>query len=353
MIGSDVRQRTASQDLQYLTVDDFIRTLVDARALKTAFELGLIDHLLERGASAIAALERALGVDPPGLRFLLDLLAVNQVIDQRGREVSLHERFAVALRYRDLLEMKLDFAGFVMNDFADLFTALIKDPGRFTGKARLFELFDYRRGLEPTIENYQRTRGWMRLTSTLTRYEALGCMRLHDFGGYRRMLDIGGNSGEFIVQLCRRHPELCGTVLDLPLVCEIGMEHVLPEPEHTRITFIKADIRKDPVPAGYDLIVFKSMLHDWPDEDAARFIAKASQSLNPGGTLLIFERGPIHVGKAAPPFSMLPILLFFRSYRPPSLYMRQLEALGFEEIVHREIELDTPFFLVTARKPAA
>ena len=155
------------------------------------------------------------------------------------------------------------------------------------------------------------------------------------------------------MQLCRRHPGLCGTVLDLPLVCEIGMEHVLPEPEHPRITFIKADIRRDPVPGGYDLIAFKSMLHDWPDEDAAHFIAKASQSLNPGGTLLIFERGPIHVGKAAPPFSMLPTLLFFRSYRPPSLYMGQLEALGFREVVCREIELDTPFFLVTARKPAA
>ena len=137
MTPSRAGQPTASQDLEYLTVDDFIRTLVDARALKTAFELGLIDHLLERRASAVAALERALGVDAPGLRFLLDLLAANQVIEQRDSEVSLHERFAVALRYRDLLEMKLDFAGFVMNDFADLFTALIKDPGRFTGKATI------------------------------------------------------------------------------------------------------------------------------------------------------------------------------------------------------------------------
>jgi len=32
----------------------------------------------------------------------------------------------------------------------------------------------------------------MRLTSTLTRYEAAACMELHDFSGYRRMLDIGG-----------------------------------------------------------------------------------------------------------------------------------------------------------------
>ena len=189
----------------------------------------------------------------------------------------------------------------------------------------------------------------MRLTSTLTRYEARACMQLHDFGRYRRMLDIGGNSGEFILQLCRKFPELHGTVLDLPLVCEIGMEHVLAEPEHPRITFVKADIRNDPLPAGYDLVTFKSMLHDWPEEEADRFITKAARSLSPGGTLLIFERGPIQARTTAPPFSMLPILLFFRSYRLPAVYMRRFEALGLQDIELREIELDTPFFLVTAR----
>jgi len=339
--------------LEFLVVDEYLRTLVAARALKTAFELGVIDYLFEHGTSSTAALGVALALDGHGLALLLDLLRVNGVVVVRAGEVSLGERFAVALRYRDLLEMKLDFAGAVINDFADLFTTLVKDPARFAGKARLFEIFDYRRALEPSTENYQRTRGWMRLTSTLTRYEALACMGLHDFGVYRRMLDIGGNSGEFVLQLCRRHPELRATVLDLPLVCEIGMEHVLAEPEHQRIGFIKADIRADPVPNGYDLIAFKSMLHDWPQDQAARIIAKAAEALLPGGTLLIFERGPMRVADAAPPFSLLPTLLFFRSYREPAAYIGQLEALGFQDLVRKEIALDSPFFLVAARKPVA
>jgi SAM-dependent methyltransferase len=340
-------------ELEFLVVDEFLRTLVDARALKSAFELGLIDYLVDYGSATTPALAATLAVDAQGMEFLLGLLRLNRVVAVGGHEVRLHDRFAVALRYRDLLEMKLDFAGAVMNDFADLFTALLKDPGRFTGSARLYQIFDYRRALQPSTENYQRTRGWMRLTSTFTRYEALACMQLHDFGNARRMLDIGGNSGEFLLQLCRRHPRLKGTVMDLPLVAEIGMEHVLPEPEHKRIGFLKADIRTDPVPAGYDLIAFKSMLHDWPADQAAGFIAKAAEALAPGGTLLIFERGPLRLGEAAPPFSLLPILLFFRSYREPDAYLAQLEALGFIDPACRHIELDSPFFLVSARKPAA
>jgi len=335
----------------FLIVDEFLRTLVDARALKTAFELGVIDRLIEQRRGSVEALGRIIGADRKGMQFLLDLLAANGVVEQHAGNLRLSTRFVDALRYRDLLEAKLDFAGFTINDFADLFTPLVKDPSGFMGRARLFELFDYRRCREWSPENYAATRGWMRFTSTLTRYEAQACLDLHDFSGYRRALDIGGNSGEFLLHLCRRNAALHGTVLDLPLVCEVGLEHVLGEAEAPRIGFLSADIRTDPLPVGYDLITFKSMLHDWPAQDARQFIEKAAAALAPGGTLLIFERGPLQIRDRAPDFSSLPILLFFRSYREPADYMMQLEALGFNDIVHRDVELDSPFFLIAGKKP--
>lgn len=347
---ADERREAGAQDLEFLIVDEFLGTIVGARALKTAFELGLVDRLVESRSGSVNALGRTLGTDEPGLRFLLDLLAANGVIEERKGDVRLSARFLSALRYRDLLETKLDFAGFTLNDFADLFTALVRDAGSFAGHARLYQLFDYRRCLDSTTENYAQARAWMRITSTLTRYEARACMRLHGFGAYRRMLDVGGNSGEFVLQLCRRHPALRGTVLDLPLVCEIGMEHVLAEPERSRIGFVKADVRNDPLPSGYDLIAFKSMLHDWPAEQAKSFVAKAAKALEPGGTLLVFERGPLRVREAAPAFSLLPILLFFRSYRPSTEYVTMLQELGFRDIEVRDIQLDSPFFVVAGRK---
>jgi SAM-dependent methyltransferase len=350
-VNAPLRPAQAPADLDFLVVDEFIRTMVDARALKTAFELGLVDRLLEQRSGSAEALGRALGVDTPGLRLLLDLLAANRVVEERAGDVRLGRRFLEALRYRDLLETKLDFAGFSINDFADLFTALVKEPRGFAGRARMFQLFDYRRCLEPSPENYAQVRAWMRITSTLTRYEARACMALHDFAGHRRALDVGGNSGEFLLQLCRRNAQLSGTVLDLPLVCEIGLEHLLSEPEAPRITFTKADVRSDPLPSGYDLITFKSMLHDWPAEVADTFLAKAANALAPGGTLLIFERAPLRVREATPPFSLIPTLLFFRSYRSPAEYAARLEALGLGEAALSEIQLDTPFFVLSAKKP--
>ncbi|MGE4048801.1 MAG: hypothetical protein AB7F35_28375, partial [Acetobacteraceae bacterium] len=63
-----------SLSLNFLSVEAFIKTLVDARVLKTAFEIGLIDRLTEHRSGSVEALTRALGLDQQGMRFLLDLL---------------------------------------------------------------------------------------------------------------------------------------------------------------------------------------------------------------------------------------------------------------------------------------
>ena len=342
--------QTAPPGFGFLGVDDYLSTLVGARALKSAFELQLVDRLIPRDSLPAADLGAAAGIDDLGLDFLLGLLEANGIVVREAEDVGLAPAFREILAYRDLLETKLEFAGFLLNDFADLFTTLVRDPAGFAGNARLFQLFDYRRGLEDKGDNYARTRSWMRLTSALTRYEAQAALALHDFGRYKRMLDVGGNSGEFLLQLCRRHAELSGTVADLPLVCDVGMEHVLGEPEHERIGFAKRDLRRDDLPGGHDLVCFKSMLHDWPEEQALGFIDKAADVVEPGGTLMIFERLPLLLDGATPPFSIIPILLFFRSYRDPAVYIDRLRARGFDRIERQEVELDTRFVLLTATR---
>lgn len=349
---AELYAKPSGSALEYLCVDAFLRSVVDAGALKAAFELRLIDLLQRRGTVPVEDLASHTSSDPRGLRFLLDLLNANHVVQTRDGVVALSPAFVKALRFRDLLETKLEFAGLMLGDFANLFTAMVANPQRFMRYAQVFRMFDYGRCLEATHENHRHTSHWMRLTSTLTRYEAPACLDLVDFSHHRRMLDVGGNSGEFVLQACRRHANLSGTVVDLPVVCDVGLENVLGHPESPRIGFMKADLRQEQLPAGHDLVTFKSMLHDWPIEDACRFLEKAADALVPGGTILIYERGPLEVHEQAPAFSALPVLMFFRSYRSPMAYLQKLQALGFVNLRCQLLHLDSPFFIVTARKPA-
>lgn len=339
-----------NQELEYLCVDSFMADVVSARALTSAFEIGLINDLLRHQPCGIDSVNSRLKIEPRGLHLLIDLLRASRVVDLQDESIKLSEQFATAMRYRDLLETKLYFANLVAPDFLKLFTALITNPRQFFEQAKIFELFSYQRCFQPTDQNYALTARWMRITTALTKYEAPVCMQYHDFSRYRRQLDIGGNSGEFVLRICKAHPNLQATVYDLPLVCDIGTRHILEEPEADRISFIKAHDAEDPIPQGFDLISFKSMLHDWPDIDMETFLAKAYHSLTPGGTLLIFERSRFESGAALPPYAIIPFLLFFRSYRSAEHYKTCLEKLGFRDIKIVEIQLEMPFILITATK---
>jgi hypothetical protein len=346
--GNDPR-KNRGRELDYLCVDDFIKNLFDARALATAFEIRLIDTLLEDKHATIDSLTVQLGMNSRGIRLLLDLLLANRVVENENGKLSLTEEFTYALQFRELLELKLIITNFAAHDLLDYFSELVSRPDQFVNKARFFKLFSYNRCFDYSQENYEQTKRWMRITTVLTKYEAQACMKFHDFSGYRHILDIGGNSGEFVRQICKRYPGVSATVFDLPLVCDIGLEHIRSESEADRITFIKGNALTDPLPEGFDLISFKSMLHDWPEKEAKQFIEKAKYSLSPGGTLLIFERSPIEVGEISYPYSMIPFLVFFHCFRSPRVYAKHLEDLGFQDIKLQRIDLETPFFLVTAR----
>jgi len=343
-------QDSRSKEFGYLAVDSFIKDIVDARALATALELRLIDYLVKNQPVALDELKKGFKGNAQGPPLLLDLLMANNVLEESKGEIRLTQPFEKALQYRDLLEAKLELARFVLPDFMDLFTTLIHSPDRLGGNSRISDFFCYHRSFEASPENYEVTKRWMRITTSLTKYEAQVCMKYHDFGQYQRLLDIGGNSGEFVLQICKRYPGIVATVFDLPLVCDIGQEHLRSEPEANRISFIKGNALTDALPQDFDLITFKSMLHDWPEKEAKQFIEKASHSLEPGGTLLIFERGPLEVRERTLPYSMIPFLLFFHSFRSPVIYEEHLKTLGFQEIAVEKIILETPFYLVTATK---
>ena len=92
-----------SEGTEYLCVDAFIKGVVEARALETAFETGLIDLLIEKRPLAQGEIEEHLNADERGASMLVGLLRSNNVIVEQGGRILLSEAFIKALRYRDLL----------------------------------------------------------------------------------------------------------------------------------------------------------------------------------------------------------------------------------------------------------
>ena len=331
----------------FLIIEPFLHDAIQARTLQAAFELGIIDALESNACLPESQVLRGRSCDSAGGKFLLQVLARSGVVQLNDKSVHLTESFRSALRFRDLLLTKLQFSELVAADFFNRMPQLLSSSEEFMETSKLFELFDYSRCFEVTPQNCLQAARWMKLTTTLTRYEAPVCVDNFDFSAHQRMLDLGGNSGEFAIQVCRRTPSLQAHVADLPVVCHVGARHVAEQQLSDRIRFHSLNFTQDQIPDGYDLITCKSVLHDWPDEYAVHIIKSAYNALPTGGCFLIFERQQWDFEAEATPYGSLPVMLFFRSYRKPEFYLSALEAAGFHSIKVQTIRLDLPFLLIS------
>lgn len=346
--------------LDYLEVDSFLIGFTAVQALHAALSLGLIDRLASAPGGSCDSARLATGLDPRGTGLLLDILHAGGVIETAGESSalrpsswSLSERFNRILRFREYIECRIEFARLITPDLLGRLPAFAASPENFMQGSSLFALFDYGRCFERTDENLAATKRWVRVTTAYTRHEAPVLLRLLDLSQQQHMLDIGGNSGEMVRQACERWPSLRATVIDLPLVCEVGQRHVAASPAAGRIRFAALDALSAPLPRA-DLVLFKSVLHDWPDEAVRLMLVNARKALTAGGRLLIFERcrgdlGAADLGADELGYGFLPLLLFFQGFRTPAAYEGLLGEAGFsiEQIV--TLKLDTRFCLIIAR----
>ena len=111
-----------------------------------------------------------------------------------------------------------------------------------------------------------------------------------DLAGRRRLLDVGGGSGAYPIELCRLHPGLTATVFDLPHVCEIAAGKADLAGLGDRIGTVAGDFLADAeLPGGHDVLLFSMILHDWDEPTNRMLLAKAHAALPPGGLVIVSE----------------------------------------------------------------
>ncbi len=83
----------------------------------------------------------------------------------------------------------------------------------------------------------------------------------YDFGRHRRVLDVAGGTGSFLIPVLRRHPALHGTLFELPGACAAARKRLAGEPEASRVTVVEGDFLKDPLPDGHDVLIVANTVH--------------------------------------------------------------------------------------------
>jgi 3-hydroxy-5-methyl-1-naphthoate 3-O-methyltransferase len=177
--------------------------------------------------------------------------------------------------------------------------------------------------------------------------------RLPLFGEVSSLLDVGGGSGVFAIELARTWPQLTATILEIATMCEAAQAYIAKAGMAARVTTTAVDMFREDWPGGHGAHFFSNIFHDWSDKTCALLAAKSFAALAPGGRIMLHEvlmdddgTGPL----VAAAFSML-MLLGTRGRQYTFAELRGfLEGAGFVEVEAQRTGGGW-YSLVTARKP--
>lgn len=102
-----------------------------------------------------------------------------------------------------------------------------------------------------------------------------------DWSVVEHVVDVGGGTGTLVRTILAAHPHLRGTLFDLPQV----VREVEPG---DRLAVVAGDVFADAIPAG-GAYVLSQILHGWPDEPAARILARCAEAGGDSLRILLLE----------------------------------------------------------------
>ena len=123
--------------------------------------------------------------------------------------------------------------------------------------------------------------------SESTRASVAAVTAAFDFTKVRRVVDVGGGDGTLLTAVLRVSPTTSGVLFDLPAVVDAAKTRFDPALA-ARAEFVGGDFFKA-VPAGADLYVMKSILHDWNDRDCQRILGTLRQAMSATARLIVAE----------------------------------------------------------------
>ena len=125
-----------------------------------------------------------------------------------------------------------------------------------------------------------------------------------DWSAVRTVVDVGGGTGALLSAVLRAHPAVTGTIVDLPATIARAPAVLAAAGVADRVTLCVQSFF-DPLPAGADLYLLKSILSDWPDREATAILARCADAAGPGGRVVILSGVAPDHGPPPPDLLML------------------------------------------------
>lgn len=157
-------------------------------------------------------------------------------------------------------------------------------------------------------------------------------LRAVDLRGVSHLMDVGGGTGAFALEVARKYPNLSLSLFDLPQVAEGAAARFADAGLSGGVQIKGGSFRTDSLPNGADAISLVRVLYDHSDDTVSDLLAKCFAALPQGGRLIISE--PM-TGRSAPTragdiyFALYTMAMRTGRARSSGEIARLCEAAGF------------------------
>ena len=273
-----------SSQVSALRLLDLIQSQRVTAVIYVAARLGLAE-LLSYGPQTVGKLAKATGADERALGRLLTALSTLGICSRSGEDryaltdmgACLDSSAKHSVKGWAILETEL-----LAKSWSGMLESIMtgKTAAQLQGVDDSFELM----GRTPEIVDKFNV-----AMVELTRLVTPDVLQSYDFSGIRRLMDVGGGSGELLGAIAQQNRKLRGTVFDLPRCAEAASKHLRLMDVDDRVEFVAGDFFKA-VPAVADAIILKSIIHDWDDARSVTILQNCREALPSKGKLLLVER---------------------------------------------------------------
>jgi hypothetical protein len=119
--------------------------------------------------------------------------------------------------------------------------------------------------------------------------EEKAILAAYDFSSVRKIVDVGGGQGGFVLALLRVHADLQGIIFDGTPPLEGTRQLFDRASVAARAEFVQGDFFAS-VPGGGDLYILKSIIHNWDDSAAVKILKKCREAMPESSRVLVAER---------------------------------------------------------------
>lgn len=263
---------------------DLVAGFVYSQVLLACVRLRLFDRLHDRPQTA-QALAAELEMAPQAVERLLHAACALQLL-QRFSD----ERYGLGVLGAPMVG---NAALAAMVEHHAVLYADLRDPVALlrgqAGDQQLAAYWPYGDTSRPGQLAPERIAPYSALMSASQPLVASEILNSHDFSAHRRLLDVGGGEGRFLMAVAERAPDLALEMFDLPAVAQRAQLALDAAGLSARARTHGGDFFNDPLPYGADLITLVRVVHDHHDARVTRLLRAVHTALVPGGCLLLAE----------------------------------------------------------------